>query len=539
MLIAALMGVVMIKEYFRNTFETSREAAQALELPILGAIKRHGRFRNKSRCLVTDSNCEKPIVEAYQTLQTNLQYISNDNDKRVYLITSPGPSEGKTITAANLAISMTKAGFRVVLVDGDLRKPQIHEIFGIANSKGVATFLMSGPLDAVPSGNNKNEYKNGLEQLIQKTALPKLNVISSGPQVEHPNEMFGSGRLIDFFEMICTSSEIDTVVIDSPPCLLVPDTLRLANVVNAQVILVLEAGRTSRSSALKAKERFALVGKNITGIVLTKISRPEEDYFGHRSSYRYYGGRFGARPSLKLRLMALIHGREIKEERRYQTSRSDDPHATLFISEDGLREVREQLKTQREPSEQPTETPSEQVAAPATRPARETICPKCGASNALDASFCVQCRTQLPRTLQLDPSVLDKVSAEQTPIVSEKTLELRFPETSQTLRVAVNQDQLIIGRNSGEGLPGPDIDLAPYDAVHHGVSRYHASLTCQGDTLVIKDLESLNHTYINGLRLYPHEARVLRNDDVLMLGELVMHVNLGAPVDSPSQPDQN
>jgi pSer/pThr/pTyr-binding forkhead associated (FHA) protein len=116
------------------------------------------------------------------------------------------------------------------------------------------------------------------------------------------------------------------------------------------------------------------------------------------------------------------------------------------------------------------------------------------------------------------------------------TLELQFPATSQTLRVPLNKDKFIIGRSSGVDSEGPDIDLAPYDAAHQGVSRYHASLTCRGDTLVIKDLESLNHTHINGLRLFPYEARVLRNEDVLMLGKLVMHVNLEARDDLPSQP---
>jgi capsular exopolysaccharide synthesis family protein len=243
---------------------------------------------DRSQLLIADHGCERFTIEAYQTLQTNLQLTANERCKSVYLITSPGPGEGKTVTAANLAISMTKADLRVVLVDGDLRRPQIHETFGVDNAVGLTTFLTADPSDDNPDFKNSDECKNGLAYLIQETAIPGLSVISSGLQCEHPNEMLGSSQLTHFFEMLRNAPDIDVVVIDSPPCLLVPDGFRLAEVANAQIILILEAGHTQRSIALKAKERFALVGKDISGIVLNKIGRSEEDYYGYRRSYQYY-----------------------------------------------------------------------------------------------------------------------------------------------------------------------------------------------------------------------------------------------------------
>lgn len=231
------------------------------------------------------------------------------------------------------------------------------------------------------------------------------------------------------------------------------------------------------------------------------------------------------------RLIALIRDWEIIEGHRYQASRSHDPHATMFKPPEGLQEVREQLKAQREhadasPEQTRAAAPAETQAPAPDKPVRVMICPKCGTPNTFEAAQCVQCGIQLPQTQEIDPSAADQINADlqQTHVIRGMALKLQFPATSQVLRVPINRDQLVIGRGSGTKLMAPDIDLSPYDAQSKGVSRYHASLKCQGDTLVINDLESLNHTYINGQRLYPHESRVLREGDVLRLGQLVMHV---------------
>lgn len=237
------------------------------------------------------------------------------------------------------------------------------------------------------------------------------------------------------------------------------------------------------------------------------------------------------------RLMALIRDWEIIEGHRYQANRSDDPHATMFKPPEGLKEAREQLKTQRDP-DATTEKPAVKLPQTGTLPqtgkldedvaarrAMEVICPQCSTLNDLHAIQCKQCGAMLPQTQEIERPDPEQLPADpQSQVLRGMVLKLEVTGAGQALRVPLDQDQLVLGRASTAGLMAPDIDLTPFDAQRKGVSRYHANLKCEGDTLVINDLESLNHTYINGLRLYPHETRVLRNGDELKLGQLIMRV---------------
>jgi hypothetical protein len=274
------------------------------------------------------------------------------------------------------------------------------------------------------------------------------------------------------------------------------------------------------------------------------------------------------------RVMALVRDWEIIEGHRYKPARADDPYATMFTPPKGLKEARDQLKAEKEAQAQtdkaavsPSEAPSEPAAdttdkagaaGETTKQAVDTAevaeaadqasgaapptaalpdgavssqvtltCPVCQHQNPLDVARCVNCGAVLPQTKDVSTE-MDKLSlldnGAKAHIAPDMALKFEFVETNQVLRVPLTLDQMVIGRSSSGGLIPPDVDLAPYGAQSKGVSRYHASLQRKGDTLLLMDLQSLNHTLINGQRLYPHEVRVLRDGDEVRFGQLAVRI---------------
>jgi hypothetical protein len=138
------IGGALLIEYMRDTIGSSGEATQLLNLPILGVISRFGKqSENYQKRLIANMPSSSAVAESYRTLRTNLMYSSNGSGpKKLFIVTSAGPSEGKSVTAANLAVSMTYAGMQVLLIDADLRRPRVHEIFGLNNDVGLTSLTM-------------------------------------------------------------------------------------------------------------------------------------------------------------------------------------------------------------------------------------------------------------------------------------------------------------------------------------------------------------------------------------------------------------
>jgi hypothetical protein len=242
------------------------------------------------------------------------------------------------------------------------------------------------------------------------------------------------------------------------------------------------------------------------------------------------------------RVMALIRDWEIIEGHRYKTTRSDDPHATMYKPPPGLREARERLKEQRAFQEhlkaedvdldETKEVVLKQQRRPTPPPIKpESIeCPQCQHRNPPGVTICVNCGANLSRTRDVTGeaqhfSFMPDTPGE-SPSLREMALRLEFIESGEVLRVPLTLEQMVLGRAAAGGLMPPDINLAAYDAHKKGVSRYHASLQRRGETLLLTDLQSLNHTFINGQRVFPHEVRVLKDGDELRLGQLTMHVHI-------------
>jgi capsular exopolysaccharide synthesis family protein len=204
--------------------------------------------------LITVADPRSPVSEAYRTLRTNLDFSSLDKPIKTMLITSAGPEEGKSTVLANLAVTTTQAGRKVILVDCDLRRPTLHHIFNLKNDVGLTTMVVDDAAMESPP--------------LQDTGVEGLQLVSSGPLPPNPSELLGSRRME---EIIATLLErADVVLFDAPPVVAVTDAAVLATKVDG-VLLVINAGGTKRDYARAAKARLEKVNANLLGAVLNNV----------------------------------------------------------------------------------------------------------------------------------------------------------------------------------------------------------------------------------------------------------------------------
>jgi non-specific protein-tyrosine kinase len=285
-------GLAFLLEYMDDTVKNP-EDLQATGLGAIGIVQRVATNGKKHESPIFAINQPKSLAaEAYRTLRTNLQFSSLDIPLRSLVVTSAVATEGKTTTAANLAVVMAQAGNRIVLVDGDLRRPSAHKLFDLPNRTGLTTALVEDP-----------EALNGY---LQESGIENLRVLTAGPIPPNPQELLGAQRMKELLRRL--EEEADIVVIDTPPTLVVSD----ANVLAARasgVLMVVNTGKTRRAAVRQAVEGLRKVGANLLGCVLNMVTTRGGRSAYYYSSYyysHYYGdGRDGRRRSFVDRLRRL------------------------------------------------------------------------------------------------------------------------------------------------------------------------------------------------------------------------------------------
>lgn len=229
--------------------------------------QKHKSLGQTKRKLITNVDPKSPISEQYRTIRTNILFSAVDRDIQSLLITSAGPGEGKSTTAANLAIVFAQQGKNVLLVDADMRKPTMHYTFNFTNTIGLTNVLAK---------------QKSISAAVKETDMQNLSVLLSGPIPPNPAELLGSRVMAEFLEE--ARRLYDIVIFDTPPVLAVTDAQVLANQCDGTVFVV-NSGQTEVDNAVKAKELLQAAKAKLLGVVLNNRKAKETNH------YYYYGNK--------------------------------------------------------------------------------------------------------------------------------------------------------------------------------------------------------------------------------------------------------
>ena len=264
-------GVIFLITFLEDTIRDPEEVTRKWGVPVLGVISRYG---STATPIITVSQPRAPVSESFRSLRTNLQFASVAAPLKTILVTSPSPEDGKTSVVANLANVVSQNNRKVLVIDGDLRKPRIHKIFQLPNRIGLTDYFL-----------HAQERLNGV---IKKTEIKSLFVITSGNLPPNPSELLGSERMQEVVETL--SSHFDPIFIDTPPLLAVTDALVLAPRVDG-VILVIDPAKTKRAALQHSIEQLKQVNANLLGVVLNNVKISRSHYYYNRDYY--YGKPYG------------------------------------------------------------------------------------------------------------------------------------------------------------------------------------------------------------------------------------------------------
>jgi len=283
---AAGIGLAFLLDYLDDSVRTSEDISRHLGLPTLALIPHYlagaekkkllaagnGNGLGPSAALITLDERHSPMAEAYRHLRTSLLFSSAGKPPKTILVTSSQPSEGKTTTAINTAITLAQSDADVVIIDCDLRRPRLHTHFGMDNNRGLTNYL-SGDKD---TSSLIRTYKD----------LPRLKIVTSGPIPPNPAELLSSNEMRNLLQFM--SGRFQHVIIDSPPAISFTDAAILSTLVDG-VVLVAMANKSSIHLMRQFKQRISSIGARIYGVVLNglKADSMEYDYYGS-GYYKYY-----------------------------------------------------------------------------------------------------------------------------------------------------------------------------------------------------------------------------------------------------------
>ncbi len=279
------IGVVFLIEYLDDRIRSPEQIDKILKLPVVGLIAKmgngyHGTGKHR---LIAVREPRSPVVEAFRSLRTNIQFAGVDQPIRTLLVTSAGPSEGKSTIAANLAVVMAQAGLKVALVDGDLRRPTMHHHFNQVNRAGLTDVILHDP----------GQWSG----LTIASGVPNLSLLLSGSLPPNPSELLGSKRMRQLIDYLHQFN--DVVIIDAPPLLPVTDALVLAPLTDG-VLMVIDYGSTRIGEAIQGRTQLDQSGARILGVVMNKIPTGRRGYsYYYRHYYLYEGSGNTKRRSLK------------------------------------------------------------------------------------------------------------------------------------------------------------------------------------------------------------------------------------------------
>jgi succinoglycan biosynthesis transport protein ExoP len=274
------LGLALLRDFLDDRIRSEDDLRRAVGgLPALGLIPTVEDWRNaKSTKLASVDAPSSPAAEAYRELRTALKFMSLDRPIRYLLVVSPVSGDGKTTTVANLAVNMVQAGQSVVAICCDLRRPRLHEFFGLSNDVGLTSVLLG---------------ESSLEDALQEVpGFAGLRLLAAGPIPPNPSELLSSRSAANVMSHLGEISDI--VVIDTPPVLPVTDATVMAAQSDA-VILIASANKTHRRAAGRAVELLGRVNARLVGVVVNNVPRNDRGYsYGYGYGYGYGKGYYGS-----------------------------------------------------------------------------------------------------------------------------------------------------------------------------------------------------------------------------------------------------
>jgi capsular exopolysaccharide synthesis family protein len=271
------IGVAFFLEFIDDSLKSIEEVERFVRRPIYGIIPRIPETRKEEEggravaaSLVTHYSPKSPISEAFRTLRTNIQFADPDRKITTLLVTSAGPSEGKSTIVTNLALTFANIGRRTLLIDCDLRKPNVHNIFEIPRDPGLTTVLLG---------------ERSWQEVMVATKIDNLHILPSGPIPPNPTEMLGSQHMKDLLAQL--QSSFDLILFDSPPVVAVTDAAILSSIVDG-TLLVVELGRSRASGVNRAIDLLEKVNAKLLGVVTNNIFAGYRYDYGYYSYYYYY-----------------------------------------------------------------------------------------------------------------------------------------------------------------------------------------------------------------------------------------------------------
>jgi capsular exopolysaccharide synthesis family protein len=267
-------GLAFFFEYIDNRIKSPDEIKAHLGLPFLGLIPAIKLDSHSGASPMINNGVPANFAEAFRTVRTNVLFSSAEEGGRSLVVTSTAPGEGKTLVATNVAMALAQAGQRVLLVDADMRRPRVHEVFDMSQQPGLSNLL---------TGNCK------ASESVRKSATPGLWVLSAGDNPPNPAELVGSHRFKDLLASL--TAHFDWVIIDSPPVLAVTDAALAAHRASG-VLFVIGSEMTSRNTAMAALEQIQSAKAKVVGAVLNRVNVERNSYYYshyyHRNYSNYY-----------------------------------------------------------------------------------------------------------------------------------------------------------------------------------------------------------------------------------------------------------
>jgi polysaccharide biosynthesis transport protein len=258
------LGLALLRDLLDTTIKGEKDCAEVTDSTVIGGIAFDPEA--PKRPLIVQADPHSPRAEAFRTLRTNLQFIDAANHPRSIVFTSSLPAEGKTTTAANLAITMAAGGARVCIVEGDLRRPRLLEYMGLDGSVGLTNVLI-GQAD--------------LGDALQQFSEGRLSVLGAGPVPPNPSELLGSAAMDKTLREL--ESRFDMVILDAPPLLPVTDAAVLSTIAGGTVVVV-GVGLVDRDHLARSLQSLDAVKGRLLGLVVNRLPTKGAD------AYYYYRG---------------------------------------------------------------------------------------------------------------------------------------------------------------------------------------------------------------------------------------------------------